>query len=600
MALNRVFVFLFLSVLLPVSAALGAEFTSSSFQMLDPVMNPAGFSTSSSYQLIGTIAQVAIGTSTASSFQLRGGFGFFPTATTPALSTTAGNAQVSLSWTVSQGFLGWTVSGYNVGVATASSSGPFSYTSLGDVTSSTRTGLTNGTRYFFVIRAEDAFGNSVASSSVVSSVPTTAAMLKSESFNFTNEHTFTMDTSGTDCTFTMPANFFTEDVELRAFAYPASEFKTTKPPLSGTDFMGNTFDFNFHTLNNSSQVTSLSAAVSIRCTYTDADISGIQESSLKPYRRASYDTSWTELSGATLDTVNNTITFSTQSFSSFALIGTLTPTPAASPVSSGGGGGGGGGSDYAPTIPLQDVNTVITGFSYPGAEVTILKDGAIHSMITADANGKFSISGNFTLGITTFSFYATDANGIRSITMSFTTNILAGGLTTIAGVVIPPTISTDKSQVKYGNEIKFFGSSYPQSQVNVIINSENPIYDKTTVNAVGIWNYTLNSGALEFGNHTIRSQTVMPTASASGFSESLAFQVGDHDVAFVRGIRRPPAAACSKKGDINNDTKINIVDFSILLYFWNQQHPLNTCADINADRIVNLFDFSIILYWWTG
>ena len=43
------------------------EFTSSGFKILEPVLQPAGYSTSDGYTLIGTIAQLAIGTSTAQS-----------------------------------------------------------------------------------------------------------------------------------------------------------------------------------------------------------------------------------------------------------------------------------------------------------------------------------------------------------------------------------------------------------------------------------------------------------------------------------------------------------------------------------------------------
>jgi len=57
---------------------------------------------------------------------------------------------------------------------------------------------------------------------------------------------------------------------------------------------------------------------------------------------------------------------------------------------------------------------------------------------------------------------------------------------------------------------------------------------------------------------------------------------------------------CDPHGDINKDGHINIVDFSILMYFWHQTSPSNPCADLNKDGIVDLTDFSIMLYWWTG
>jgi len=55
-----------------------------------------------------------------------------------------------------------------------------------------------------------------------------------------------------------------------------------------------------------------------------------------------------------------------------------------------------------------------------------------------------------------------------------------------------------------------------------------------------------------------------------------------------------------KGADLNFDGNVNIVDFSILLYFWNNTQPSNRCADINFDGTVDIFDFSIMMYWWTG
>lgn len=152
------------------------EFSSTNFQVLDPVIQPGGYSSSDSFQLHQVAAQISIGTSTASSFRVNSGFLFYPFVSTTTVTATAGDAQVSLSWSAFSGFLGWTVSGYNVGQATVSG-GPYSFSaSLGNVTSSTRTGLTNGTTYYFIVRVEDAFVNSIATSSQVSSAPVAGAV----------------------------------------------------------------------------------------------------------------------------------------------------------------------------------------------------------------------------------------------------------------------------------------------------------------------------------------------------------------------------------------------------------------------------------------
>jgi len=165
------------AVLLIFSFAQADELESASFKVLDPVFQTGGGGemTSTSFRLIGSVSQIAIGTSTATNFNTSQGFLYFPAVTKPVVTATAGDGQVDLSWTASVGFLGWTVSGYNIGQATVSG-GPYNYTSVGNVLSSTRTGLSNGTAHFFVVRPEDTFGNSIATSTEVSASPVAAAV----------------------------------------------------------------------------------------------------------------------------------------------------------------------------------------------------------------------------------------------------------------------------------------------------------------------------------------------------------------------------------------------------------------------------------------
>ncbi|MDO8260726.1 MAG: dockerin type I domain-containing protein, partial [Candidatus Magasanikbacteria bacterium] len=51
--------------------------------------------------------------------------------------------------------------------------------------------------------------------------------------------------------------------------------------------------------------------------------------------------------------------------------------------------------------------------------------------------------------------------------------------------------------------------------------------------------------------------------------------------------------------DFNHDSKVNSIDFSILLAFWKTTWPFrNQCVDINIDKQVNSIDFSILMYQW--
>ncbi|MBU6414821.1 fibronectin type III domain-containing protein [Patescibacteria group bacterium] len=161
--------------------AFAFEATSTSFKLIDPVFTiTGGFATSTTYRLNEAVAQPAIATSSSpTSFRVSSGFLYFPFVTKPTVSATAGDGSVVFSWTASQGFLGWIVSGYNVGQAVISG-GPYVYSaSLGNVLSSTRSGLSNGTTYYFVVRAEDALGNSIATSSEVSATPVAGPVVSS-------------------------------------------------------------------------------------------------------------------------------------------------------------------------------------------------------------------------------------------------------------------------------------------------------------------------------------------------------------------------------------------------------------------------------------
>ncbi len=64
------------------------------------------------------------------------------------------------------------------------------------------------------------------------------------------------------------------------------------------------------------------------------------------------------------------------------------------------------------------------------------------------------------------------------------------------------------------------------------------------------------------------------------------------------GKSRKPVPACIG-GDMNHDNNVSLVDFSILLVFYNTTFPfVNPCVDINSDGKVNVVDFSILLTQW--
>ena len=55
----------------------------------------------------------------------------------------------------------------------------------------------------------------------------------------------------------------------------------------------------------------------------------------------------------------------------------------------------------------------------------------------------------------------------------------------------------------------------------------------------------------------------------------------------------------TKKGDLNCDVRVNLIDFSILIH-WFDSNSYPFGIDTNSDAEINLSDFSVMMYYWTG
>lgn len=88
-------------------------------------------------------------------------------------------------------------------------------------------------------------------------------------------------------------------------------------------------------INNTTVLDSFDAPVTISYTYTDADVAGLDTSTLQMYHY--HDGSWLPLNDCSLDTADNTITCSAPSFSTFAIFGDPSPSSSSSSASSGAG-----------------------------------------------------------------------------------------------------------------------------------------------------------------------------------------------------------------------------------------------------------------------
>lgn len=272
------------------------------------------------------------------------------------------------------------------------------------------------------------------------------------------------------------------------------------------------------------------------------------------------------------------------------------------PVTEGGGGtgsGGGGGkgsgddgikdaSDDGEIDFEGDTEVIIQGRAYPGATITILRDGEIVRVVESDGDAWFDHTlTDQTPGITTLGFWAEDSEGRRSITYSATFQIVQNAVTTLTGVLVPPTLVVVPEKADPGTTISFEGSSVPGAVVHTYVDQQEQS-EETLAAANGAWIIAYDTtplGIEEF--HTVKAHYIDPDNDElkSGFSQLTSFYVGVRDVTV--GIT----------ADLNHDGFVNLTDFSILLFHWNSTNPV---ADINQDSLVSLADFSIMLFYWTG
>ncbi len=256
--------------------------------------------------------------------------------------------------------------------------------------------------------------------------------------------------------------------------------------------------------------------------------------------------------------------------------------------SSGGGGGSSGGS---PDGPMGDTQVSITGKAYPNATVNVLLDGDVIGTVRANNQADFTFSTDIEPGTNSFGFWAKDSNSIRSITLNTTFDVTQGAVTTISGIMLPPTIVATPSRVDKGSPITFSGKTVPNFTVKSYIDTS-AFVESAVANSSGEWQLVFDTSRLSEATHTVKPKFEQLTGgklTESNFGQTLSFYVG-----------AGPTGEISSS-DLNKDGKINLIDFSILIFWWGTNGGNSSPrADINANGKVGLEDFSILLFNWTG
>lgn len=237
---------------------------------------------------------------------------------------------------------------------------------------------------------------------------------------------------------------------------------------------------------------------------------------------------------------------------------------------------------------------IFLGTAYSNSKVSILKDGVFMRDVRADPRGLFSMNVSVAQGTFTFGVVGEDSAGRKSLVFNSTLSIIAGTKSTVSNIFLSPTVALEKAAVNPGEPLVIFGESapsstveawvYPQSITNV--NESTAVKTFASADATnGKYILSIDTSDFSVNTYALKVRTSLNSLT-SNFGSLVYFGVGQE-----------PSLDFGVRSDINGDNKINLVDFSILLFHWGSG---NVTADINFDGIVNLTDFSIMLFRWTG
>jgi hypothetical protein len=255
-----------------------------------------------------------------------------------------------------------------------------------------------------------------------------------------------------------------------------------------------------------------------------------------------------------------------------------------------------------PTSPVTQTvidttdSVIFKGLSYPESVISLLKNGLVVAQVPASPNGTFEIRiRNLSSGVYTFGVRAEDKDTLKSKLLTFSVYVSTSITTVIDGIFIPPTITSDKIEVKRGEIITFLGTSVPDSDVRISFHSDFELLKKAKSNASGTWIYKLDSSELELGEHEGKARS-LTADDLSPYSDILQFLVTDTD---RLRTKKQALFGFRKKCDLNNDDRVNLLDFSIMA-FWYKRIGFPQKVDLNTDNNVNLTELSILAYCWTG
>ncbi len=155
-----------------------------------------------------------------------------------------------------------------------------------------------------------------------------------------------------------------------------------------------------------------------------------------------------------------------------------------------------------------------------------------------------------------------------------------------------PSLKVSPDPVDPGATLVVTGYAIPDATITIENqNDKSSVSLKSftaTSDSNGAWSITVDTLGFTKGTYKARAKAKQEAGVSTNFSGYTYYGVGE-------------AATVPRTSDLNSDKKVNLTDFSILLFWWGSDGGAsNPPADINRDGKVSLTDFSIMIFNWTG
>lgn len=241
-----------------------------------------------------------------------------------------------------------------------------------------------------------------------------------------------------------------------------------------------------------------------------------------------------------------------------------------------------------------------TGLAFPYASVFLFKDGQLVTSTFTDSSANFNFNiNNISSGIYNFTIFAKSIDGQQSAVYTLPIIIAERADIKATNVFLSPTINLNKNNFTFGDLTTVSGQTTPNSQVIIYLTSATGHFYSFEVQSdnFGKYEYLIDSNNLNIDQFKIRA-----VAEFNGIKsfETITLMLNILDP-MIKEIspESPDYIQCQTIfADLNCDQKVNLIDFSIMAYWYQKETP-PSLIDLNKDGKIDLSDFSILAFNWT-